>query len=527
MRIKYFLYLFTLLFIGYSCKKDTAFNRLDGDGKFTVNFDVPAGEVFAPSKVVLTNRTKNAEKYYWQFDTLRTISGQDTIRAAESRNVIPDTILFDLPGTYEIKLTAWQGGREETVSKQLVVKKAQPRIIPPAVLAILQPAVFTAAVFQFPGTPVTYNWDFGDGGTSTEANPTHIFQGEGNKVITLTINDGQESLTTTLTVFVQGETAKTLYYTDVRSGQLFKYRLTQLRPSTPQGLAVNIGVHPLSVSVYNDRIVMTDAGVGVSFTSIPADGRVFSVDLNGQNSNLITRPAAGASYGDDPFCSTVDDNGNVHWVSRFGGVRTLPITASEAPYPASRLSVTAANAGVSSTFGWLDGNLRIVNGELWYSKHGSAGRGLYRYTIAGAFIQQIPGFQNLKIRAFEVDTKHNKIYFAINFTNGGLTPGFYRSNLDGSGIELLDACTNFSTEGGTNEFTFITDIVIDTDPDDKSSGYVYYPYRDAADLSSAGVVIGDGSRSGVKRIPLTGTPTPSFFVSGVIPYGLAMDNVRR
>src|SRR5690606_23855612 len=39
------------------------------------------------------------------------------------------------------------------------------------------------------GDPITFAWDFGDGGTSTSANPTHTYQANGNYTATLTVQD--------------------------------------------------------------------------------------------------------------------------------------------------------------------------------------------------------------------------------------------------------------------------------------------------------------------------------------------------
>ena len=39
------------------------------------------------------------------------------------------------------------------------------------------------------GTAVTYAWDFGDGGTSTAANPSHVFATNGSFQVKLTVTD--------------------------------------------------------------------------------------------------------------------------------------------------------------------------------------------------------------------------------------------------------------------------------------------------------------------------------------------------
>ena len=41
------------------------------------------------------------------------------------------------------------------------------------------------------GDALTYAWDFGDGGTSTAANPTHTYTANGKYTATLTVRDPQ------------------------------------------------------------------------------------------------------------------------------------------------------------------------------------------------------------------------------------------------------------------------------------------------------------------------------------------------
>lgn len=58
------------------------------------------------------------------------------------------------------------------------------------------------------GAITNYRWDFGDGGSSTEANPTHIYTEIGNFIASLTITDDQgamASTSTTITVSSDNE----------------------------------------------------------------------------------------------------------------------------------------------------------------------------------------------------------------------------------------------------------------------------------------------------------------------------------
>jgi PKD repeat protein len=49
---------------------------------------------------------------------------------------------------------------------------------------------------QSAGNPTAWAWDFGDGGSSTEQHPSHIYQSEGVYTVTLTVNNGTVSHTT-------------------------------------------------------------------------------------------------------------------------------------------------------------------------------------------------------------------------------------------------------------------------------------------------------------------------------------------
>lgn len=63
----------------------------------------------------------------------------------------------------------------------------------PPVPVITAPATICAGVgASMSATPAaaTYSWNFGDGGTSTSANPSHVYQSAGNYIITLTVTYG-------------------------------------------------------------------------------------------------------------------------------------------------------------------------------------------------------------------------------------------------------------------------------------------------------------------------------------------------
>jgi len=64
-------------------------------------------------------------------------------------------------------------------------------------------AIFSNHSSDADGSIVAYNWDFGDGSTSTQANPSHYYSSEGTYSVTLTVTDDDgATASTTNSVFV-------------------------------------------------------------------------------------------------------------------------------------------------------------------------------------------------------------------------------------------------------------------------------------------------------------------------------------
>jgi PKD repeat protein len=105
-------------------------------------------------------------------------------------------------GTYPVRLTVRDGTSEVAVSKQVTVDVALPELI----------ADFNATTdgltVQFAAAPsggtgnYSYVWDFGDGTTSNEANPSHAYPDSGIYPVTLVVNDGvsEDAVTKEVTV---------------------------------------------------------------------------------------------------------------------------------------------------------------------------------------------------------------------------------------------------------------------------------------------------------------------------------------
>ncbi|OLF14404.1 glycosyl hydrolase [Actinophytocola xinjiangensis] len=73
------------------------------------------------------------------------------------------------------------------------------------------------------GTALTYHWNFGDGSTSTSANPSHTYSANGQYTATLTVTDGGGRSAAANVVITVGNTAPTVTLTTPVNGSLFSF----------------------------------------------------------------------------------------------------------------------------------------------------------------------------------------------------------------------------------------------------------------------------------------------------------------
>lgn len=542
---RYLLYFlsFCLLFAG--CKEDEI-TRIKPTGEFNVYFDFPLGEVTAPTKLILVNRSRFSDKFLWKFPQGKILTKQGLLDANSSDKVVPDTIVYSVPGTYKVTLTAWQDGKVDSVTREVNVIKMKPRITVPENILVMNEFQFKATAFKFPDKPLTFAWDFGEPGlTSTEQNPKVIFNREGLHTVKLTVNDGQETIVTTVEINVKGELSKALYFTDAITNKIYKYVLTKDESMrVVEQLTVTTGVNPFGLSVFEGRIYVNEPGNIIKFPSgsLPetvamqnGDGQIYSVNLEGKDKILITQNTglfngAGTGYQIDPFNHVIDKAGMMYFVIRNNGIRSVSTTGKQVDYPGVFITPAPADNGGTSVSTWVDGDIQIVNNEIWMSKASSAGKNIFVYKKNKTFSKKID--VNSAVKSFVVDTVNNKIYFTSNFG----TKGLFKCNMDGTGVQLIDDLANFSNQGGANEQTFVTGMALDIRPNDPTGGYLYIGFRHndtikenvaPANPNTSVVNAAEKDKSGIYRYQLNGGNTKTFLIKGYAPYGIAIDNTLR
>ncbi|MDX2002113.1 MAG: PKD domain-containing protein [Chitinophagales bacterium] len=114
---------------------------------------------------------------------------------------------YSTPGTYTVTLTARNGGScaDTEVKTALITVTASPTV---NFTADTTRACSTPFTVNFTNTSTssagsTYLWTFGDGGTSTDENPTHTYTATGNYTVRLTVTDGGCSQTRTRNNYIQ------------------------------------------------------------------------------------------------------------------------------------------------------------------------------------------------------------------------------------------------------------------------------------------------------------------------------------
>jgi len=174
------------------------------EADFRIADTTPPDRLF-PRTVVFENLSTTDEEatfcdlhsltYEWDFGD--PASGDDN--SSTERN--PEHT-YDAPGCYTVTLTVRNDIDEDTEVKQGYVEvvaapmadfsippTTPPQRVAPRTVPFTNLSTTTAGATYCDAHDLTYNWDFGDGGTSQERNPTYVYQGSGCFTVSLTVTN--------------------------------------------------------------------------------------------------------------------------------------------------------------------------------------------------------------------------------------------------------------------------------------------------------------------------------------------------
>ncbi len=142
----------------------------------------------APLTVEYTDNGNNATSWDWSFD-----GGSPSASTQQNPSVT-----YNTPGTYSVTLTVMTPQGEAVVTQNdLIVVEG-----PPSTDFNVDVTDGTAVFTNLSNNADTYNWNFGDGNTSTDANPMHTYTAGGFYTVTLVATNACGSTETVQTVTI-------------------------------------------------------------------------------------------------------------------------------------------------------------------------------------------------------------------------------------------------------------------------------------------------------------------------------------
>jgi PKD repeat protein len=187
------IFFFLILLAFFACKKNDPEAKPKACFTFSPDTALKTGDT-----IKFTNCSENATSYLWDFGDSTTSTEKSPVH------------IFKRGGTYLIKLTAADKNSFDTISLPVMVNVSIPKACfsfsPDTGLKIGDNITFS----NCSENATTYLWDFGDGTTSTEKTPVHVFKkGDSFKVKLRSENNyAVDSFTKTVVVIDQ-------YFTDL------------------------------------------------------------------------------------------------------------------------------------------------------------------------------------------------------------------------------------------------------------------------------------------------------------------------
>jgi PKD repeat protein len=275
----------------------------------------------------------------------------------------------------------------------------------------------------------TYEWDFGNGQTSTEKDPTSLYEEPGVYTVSLTAN-GNTTNTKTEDILIKDPNAgksRTLYYSDRNTGKIHFIKLDGEAPVVQEfswgGLYKPYGI---AIDYDNVKLYVSDV-----------DGIVYKCDLDGENPEIVLNindnPEVDAPYG----LLVVD--GKIYW-SIEGGMMKSDLDGSNIEWAFQLTSVPEMPIGLA--YDHINGKLYFTNDKYDYSG------GVYRCNLDGTEMELL--VPDMDAGGIAIDLENGKMYFSDWFD------GLYMANLDGSDLTLINADL-----GG--ETTFVWGLALDED----------------------------------------------------------------
>ncbi len=283
------------------------------------NFSSNVTSGHAPLSVQFTDSSENATGWTWDFGDGNTSTNKNPAH------------IFSAPGNYNVSLTASNLNGTNSTFANITV--SEPPVLPVANFNNNVTSGYAPLSVQFTDSSENstgWTWDFGDGNTSTEQNPTHIYSAVGDYAVNLTVSNenGTNSEFTDITVLEQPVAYQSYAYIS------------------------NSASNTVSVIDTTDNTVKATVNVGNGPWGVAAtlDGKVYVVNDQGHTVSVIdiatNTVTATIPVGNNPFGIAANLNGTKVYVTNQGSYNVSVIDTATDTVTAS-VDVESIPAGIA------------------------------------------------------------------------------------------------------------------------------------------------------------------------------------
>jgi gliding motility-associated-like protein len=321
----------------FTCKDSvikTALVQLGSTTAFTVGGPVCVGQNLSFNN----SSVPAAVSQVWNFGDATTSTAANPVKS------------YSTPGTYTITLTNTYAGGCTTSTTRSVAVLAKPTV---AFTASRTSACTVPVTVNFSSTVTgagTYAWDFGDGGTSTAANPTHTYTVTGLYTVTLIVTGANGC-------------SETVVKTDYISIQKPQISIAGI----PKGGCLPLTIQPVPTVLSNDVVTSYQWNFGNSATS------------NVQNPTYVYNTAG-----------IYDVTLTVTTASGCSNTLTIPAAANAAPKPVPGFTYNPATVCAKSSVSFTNTSTGTTAASTYQWYFGDGGQSSqknpnYSYSDTGYF----------------------------------------------------------------------------------------------------------------------------------------------
>ena len=341
----------------------------------TAGFEFTPGQGCIPLTVQFTSTAVGqVDTYLWTFE------GGEPATSSEANPVI----VYNTAGIFSATLEVSNASGTNLISQSQIIE-ALPLPVPSFSTTFEGLTMSTTNSSQY---GETYFWDFGDGNTSSEFNPVHTYQEDGDYVVSLTVENGCASFTINQNISInvapiaaftadpeQGCAPLSVQYNSTSSGQIDSYEWTFE------------GGSPATSTEANPVIIYTEPGV--------------------YSTSLLVSNAAGTDF--------IESTNSIEVLAG--------IEENAFSYAANGNTVTFTNNALNgSDFFWNFGDANTSTEENPVHTYLAAGTYQVELTISNAcetstIIQQVQFGIELPIANFDLNFTDNCVPATINFTD--------------------------------------------------------------------------------------------------------------